>query len=202
MSKIAIAVLSAVVLITLACYGMYSYTIKGKRDPTKQALTGAVLQGDRGSQGCKSILPPETFLEADLVGTWIARYGENASDTLTIREDGTYKQIFDDPIPGYHYESDWQEWWLEHTESGIPHLHMEGMRKCDGISERCQREGGGGDDILWFDFCEHRVIPMRGEVILLVVGVPERFSQPPRGILLRQLSADPDAVGGTFRFQE
>lgn len=202
MSKIVIAVSGVVVLITLACCGMCSYTIKGERDPTKQALTGAVLQGNRGSEGCKSILPPGTFQEADLVGTWVARYGGNAIDTLIIREDGTYKQIFDDPIPGYHFESDWQKWRIEYRESGIPYLHMEGMRKCDGISERCRREGGGGDDILWFDFCEHRVIPMRGEVILLVVGVPERFTQPTRGILLRQLSADPDSVGGTFKLQE
>lgn len=181
---------------------MYSSTLEGEWDPTKQALTGAVLQGNQGSEGCTSVLPPETFQEAHLVGTWVARYGGNATDTLIIREDGTYKQIFDDPIPGYQYESDWQKWGIEYKESGIPYLHMEGMRKCDGISARCRREGGGGDDILWFDFCEHRVIPMRGEVILLVVGVPERFTQPTRGILLRQLSADPDSVGGTFRLQE
>jgi len=195
--------LSVGALITLGCCGMCTYAIQGEWDPTKQALTGAVLQGNRGSEGCTAILPPETFQEADLVGIWIAKYGGDSTDTLVIREDGTYRQIFDDPIPGYHYESDWQRWWLEPRESGIPHLHMERMRKCDGISERCRREGGGGDDILWFDFCEHRVIAMRGGIILLVVGVPSNYlDQPPRGILLRQLSSDPDTVGGTFRLQE
>jgi hypothetical protein len=137
------------------------------------------------------------------VGTWVARYGGDSTDTLIIKEDGTYRQIFDDPISDYYYEGDWQAWWLELRESGIPHLHMEGMRKCDGTSEDCRREGGGGGDWLWFDFCEHRVTPMRGEVILLVVGVPSNYFEPPlRGILLRQLSADPDTVGGTFQLQE
>jgi hypothetical protein len=189
-------------LITLACCGMCRYAFQGEWDPTKQALNGAVLQGNRDSGGCTAILPPETFQEADLVGMWVAKYGGDSTDTLIIREDGTYRQIFDDPIPGYHYEGDWQRWWLEPRESGISHLHMEGMRKCDSISEDCRREGGGGGDWLWFDFCEHRAVQMRGEVILLVVGVPDRFTQPPRGILLRQLSGDPDTVGGTFKLQE
>jgi hypothetical protein len=198
-----IVVLSVGALITLACCGMCTYTIQGEWDPTKEALTGAVLQEDRGNKGCTSILPPETLQESDIVGTWIAKYGSAATDTLILKEDGTYKQIYNNSITDYHYESDWQKWWLEHRESGIPHLHMEKMRKCDGISERCRREGGGGDDILWFDFCEHRMIAMRGEIILLVVSVPSNyFDQPPRGILLRQLSGDPDTVGGTFKLQE
>ena len=47
------------------------------------------------------------------------------------------------------------------------------------------------------------MIAMGGEIILLVVGVPSNyFDPPPRGILLRQLSGDPDTVGGTFKLQE
>jgi hypothetical protein len=186
MSRIVIALLSAAVLVTLACCGSCSY----------------VGVGDQASGGCTSILPPETFQESDLVGTWVARYGHSATDTLIIKADGTYKQIYTNSITGYHFESDWLKWWIEYTESGIPHLYMQEMRKCDGISEDCRREGGGGGDSLWFDYCEERLIHMRGEVVLLVVGVPERFAQPPRGILLRQLSINSDSFAGTFLLQE
>lgn len=200
MSKIIVA-LSMGALITLACCGSCSYRIQGEWDPTEKSLKGAVLRGDRGDGSCT--LPPETFQESDLVGTWIARYGGGvATDTLIINADSTYKQIFDDPIPGYHYESDWHKWWLEYGESGIPHLHMQRMHKCDGISERCRQPGGGGGNRPWFDFCEGRLIEMQGEVILLVTGVPERFTQPPRGIELWQLTGDPDTVGGVFHLQE
>jgi hypothetical protein len=186
MSRIVIALLSAAVLVTLACCGSCSY----------------VGVGDQASGGCTSILPPETFQESDLVGTWVARYGHSATDTLIIKSDGTYKQIYTNSITGYHFESDWLKWWIDYTESGIPHLYMQEMRKCDGISEDCRREGGGGGDSLWFDYCEERLIHMRGEVVLLVVGVPERFAQPLRGILLRQLSINSDSFAGTFLLQE
>ena len=186
MNKVAVALSSAVIFIALISCGLYSH----------------IGESDRDSGRCTSILPPETFQESDLVGTWIAKYGRNITDTLVIRENGTYKQIYTNSITDYYFESDWQKWRIEYRKSGIPHLHMQGMRKCDGISERCQREEGGGDDTLWFDYCEERLIPMRGEVILLVIGVPERFAQPSRGILLRQLSVNSDTFAGTFQLQE
>lgn len=52
---------------------------------------------------------PETFTEADLVGTWVASYFLHDTDTLIVRADGTYKQIYDDPDAGFRYESDWQD---------------------------------------------------------------------------------------------
>jgi hypothetical protein len=177
-------------VITLICAGICSYII-----------IGAVLQGDRSGGECTA--PPKPFQKSDLAGTWVAKYGGGATDTLILKEDGIYKQIFDDPIPAYHYESDWQKWWLEYGGSGIPHLYMQRMRKCDGLSEDCRRESGGSGDRLWLDFCEHRVIQMPpGGVILLVTGLPEGYTQPPRGILLRQLVNDSDATGGTFQLQE
>jgi hypothetical protein len=52
---------------------------------------------------CLSSLPPASFSKANLVGTWVARrLGD--SDTLIIREDGTYKQIIHLDIPAVDYE--------------------------------------------------------------------------------------------------
>ena len=48
---------------------------------------------DNDSNLCPSL--PSTFTNADLIGTWVARYGLDNSDTLTIRSDGTYRQVYE-----------------------------------------------------------------------------------------------------------
>jgi len=137
--------------------------------------------------------PPESFQESDLVGTWVAKYAYG-TDTLILKEDGTYKQIYDNPQTGDHYESDWREWWLEYRESGIPNLHLKGM-KPDGISE--------SPDSLWHDFCEGRAVEVHGEVILLVIGAPaNRVESSPRGIELWHLKPDADTFSRPFFLQE
>ncbi len=122
---------------------------------------------------CLSALPPAGFSEADLVGTWVAtRLGD--SDTLVIREDGTYKQIIHVEYTDYtdepdvDYESDWQPWWLEYHESGIPYLHLKGMRFCAiNPSFSCDQPTGY---MGWHDFCEDKTIAMDNEGILIVLG--------------------------------
>jgi len=194
-------VLGVVVLITSACCGTNLYRHRAEWDPTAESLQGVVIQGGEDGGGCTSTLPPETFQESDLVGMWVAKEG-TATDTLIVKTDHVYKQIYSDPVVEYHFESDWQRWWVEHRESGIPYLHLQGMRKCDRGDELCRRDGGGGGSDLWFDFCEERLVQMRDEVILLVLGVPPNsFVSPPRGILLHQLTRDPDGVGSVFELQ-
>lgn len=111
---------------------------------------------------------PGDFSEEDLEGTWIAN-GPGRSDSLIIRADGTYKQIvhrgtaFDSPI---QYESDWQPWYLVHSEESISYLHLEGMRFCGmntGIS--CSVRDGGG-----YDYCRDESIKMLNEGILIVLA--------------------------------
>ncbi len=81
--------------------------------------------------------PCVTFrkLEAsDLVGTWRADYDEDYFDrgcwytvtgveTLTLRPDGTFRQVYDDGR-GYVYTSPWNNWYLEDRRAG-PVLHLE-----------------------------------------------------------------------------
>jgi hypothetical protein len=79
--------------------------------------------GKSQSSVCNSA--PEGFSEADLVGTWAAGWSRpgKPDDTLIIREDGTYKQILDlERAEGspFKYESDWQPWWIEYAENGLP----------------------------------------------------------------------------------
>ncbi|NIQ82575.1 MAG: hypothetical protein GTN93_31755 [Anaerolineae bacterium] len=76
-------------------------------------------------------------LEAsDLVGTWSADYEASFGrrcwyrmtgvETLTLRADGTYQQIYDDGR-GYVYVSPWNRWRLE-EDRGASILHLEGGR--------------------------------------------------------------------------
>jgi hypothetical protein len=149
------------------------------------------------SEAKKTACPPpkEGFTEADVIGTWVATHLNFSRDTLIIREDGKYKQIIHLEIPLTDYESDWLPWSIEHDENGLPYLHMEEMRLCayapDLIS--CDQIGGSGEDEslfnggYWYDFCKDEMVLMQDEGVLIVVGVPEQFAQPPKGIRLRLL---------------
>lgn len=149
---------------------------------------------------------PKTFQESHLIGTWQAEYGAGTSiDTLILREDETYKQIYARHTDGYRYESTWNRWWLEYRASGGLYLHLDKMRRCDMWEELCYKEGGGGGDWLYWDYCEDRVIRMPGEVVLMVTGVTEIdewLLAPPRGILLAHMKDDPDSSSHYFILQE
>jgi hypothetical protein len=144
---------------------------------------------------------PSNFKEVDLIGTWVASYSLNDQDILTLREDGTYKQIYDDPDAGQRYESDWQEWWVERRESGYIRLHLKGMRRCDDVTSICEREGGGIDpQLLWaIDYCEDEVIEMPDKVVLIVTGSKDNV---PRGIILRQTRLAGSEWTWSFQLQE
>jgi len=153
--------------------------------------------------GCPPL--PETFQESHLIGTWQAEYGAS-TDTLILREDGTYKQIFARHTDDYRYESAWNRWWLEHRASGGLYLHLDKMRRCDQWEELCYKEGGGGGDWVYWDFCEDRGVRMPDEVVLIVLGVSkdeEKWYGPvPRGIWLWHMVADPDSGSFHFTLQE
>ena len=128
---------------------------------------------------------PATFHQEDLVGTWAASYSLNDSDVLIIRSDGTYKQIYDDPDAGRHFESDWLKWQIEFRESNFARLHLNGMRRAGDLELIFNREGGGVDPELFtaIDYCENEVIDMPDGIVLIVTGATH---DAPRGIVLRQ----------------
>ena len=143
---------------------------------------------------------PVQFQESDLIGTWQAHYGSlHTTDTLVLRGDGTYKQIFV-RSDGYRYESGWNRWWLERRPSGGLYLHLEGMHKCDVTDTLCRQEGGGGGDMPWWDPCEDRVFRMRGDVVLSVTGTPAWHDPVPRGIVLNHMLSG--VSGFYFTLQE
>lgn len=82
--------------------------------------------------------PPLTLQESDLAGTWEVRYGWGSpfpgewegwgDDTLIIRADGTFKQIFKHARENYVYETPWNNWTFERFSDGRIRLHLQGAR--------------------------------------------------------------------------
>jgi len=83
----------------------------------------------------KSENPSATLQESDLVGTWEADYGHYLGvDTLILRADGTFKQIYKNQRENYVYETPWNKWWLERFPDGRVRMHLKGARYYhDGI---------------------------------------------------------------------
>jgi hypothetical protein len=140
-------------------------------------------------------LPPTTFAEADLVGTWQAEYSGGAEiDTLTINADGTFQQVFR-TNQGDYYESPWNKWWVEKRPSGCIYLHLEGMRYYAADNEKAEDMARGNPASL-IELCEMRVLKVTTELVLTVVGDPA----PSRGILLAQMKPDADTSDEYFLF--
>jgi hypothetical protein len=128
---------------------------------------------------------PEDFTETDLLGTWEASYKTTpkARDVLILRDDGYYKQTIHLEIPTFEYEGNWLPWRVEYSDTGIPYLFLEGYRLYAYRPNFIDDEIVGGSDGYWFDFCQRAEIQMPpGEGVLIVGGVPARWTQPPRGI--------------------
>ena len=159
---------------------------------------GFIIPGGNSRTGCN--LPPDSFQESDIVGTWRAGWSE-FNDTLIIKSNGFYKQIIIDQSTSFSYESEWKRWWLEYGEGGTPYLHLDGMHLCVYIaSSDCQSEGGG--DKNWYDSCAERIVQMPGKGILAIVGASKGANQPPRGILLNGFQLDPDSIGFLYQLEE
>lgn len=119
--------------------------------------------------------PPETFQEAHLVGTWETSYWRDSLDSLTFREDGTFKQVFSYPSRGnYRYETPWNDWSLEVLPDGAVQVHLDGARYYpDGIktAERDGRQSWGDPDpspMPFFDPFVEELVFMLGELVLHV----------------------------------
>jgi hypothetical protein len=141
---------------------------------------------------------PKGFKDSDLVGTWIAKYfGGDAIDKLTIKADGTYKQIYS--YGSTNFENDWQKWWIKYDSDGYIRLHLAGMRRCDDVESICNTLGGGlpaGEVAI--NPCKPEYIDYSNEIILFVTGYPVDV---PRGIVLWQARLAGSDWDYVFRLQ-
>jgi hypothetical protein len=149
---------------------------------------------------------PETFQETDLIGTWQAAYtAAGTTEEVTLRVDGTYQQVYQ-RSDGYHFETLWQQWWLEYRPSGGIYLHLDGMHYCRLTGEVCAMPDGGGRDRLFHDTCEGRLLEMRNEVVLALVGTKgtrhPSIIGAPRGIALMHMLPASDTTSSFFVLKE
>lgn len=187
--------LVACMLLVAAC-ATGSYQVIGKYDPTEQSFNGVVVQS--GSKGnCPPL--PATFQESDLVGIWHTYWNETGMMTVTIKADGTFKQVYDYPPLNYYYEGDWHTWKLERRDDGPSYVHFDGMLVCGRM---CGHSLGG----TWYDSCGQRMITMKeNEVVLLLTSVvTEGLSSKlaaPRGIEMFEPVLDPDTLPVIYQLE-
>ena len=120
--------------------------------------------------------PPTAFDDSDLAGTWQTHHDEIGVDRLIIKEDGTFRQIYEERVAYairlYRYETPWNQWWVERFSDGRVRLHFEGGRyyrdgtrigELDGM-------GFGPEPLPWlfYDPFEGEYLEMVGELILNV----------------------------------
>jgi hypothetical protein len=127
--------------------------------------------------------PPAHIQMPDLVGIWKAEYAPGVSDTLTLKSDGTFRQVFEDSRKKYVFDSGWQKWSLEQTPEGIIRLHVQGGQYyLEGISigESKGRKNPEnpclGDDCTWglgprlfYDPFADEIVQMVDELMLIVL---------------------------------
>ena len=137
-----------------------------------------------------SLRPPMGFQEADLIGTWVPWAGtKGITDTLILRSDKTFKQLYAIPWSGLLFETE-GTWWIEYRSSGCVYLHVEGMRYYYGTgmeAESGNRDNKGHPVSFWSP-CEDQTIQMPDSVVL-AVGSDPSF---PNGIQLTHMTLGPD----------
>lgn len=125
--------------------------------------------------------PPQDLQISDLVGTWEAHYGSNRVDRLVIREDGLYKQIYEDPLEDYYFETDWKNIQLEFLSNDNIYIHFEKARyfnegvrlgELDGLGEPCPSELPGcyseSHPREFYDPYTNDFVTMRNQLILTI----------------------------------
>jgi len=181
--KIIVSIIGILITLCALCIGISSFVVR-YRDYQQTKVPACPLL-------------PINFTESDLIGTWIGKYFGDV-DKLIIRDDGTYKQIYSSDF--INFEREWQKWWTEYDSHGYLRLHLEGMRRCDGSKETCNKPGGGlpnGKQAL--NPCEPGGLDFNQEVILFVTG---STSNPPKGIMLQQGKIEGSEWSYTFRLEK
>ncbi len=127
--------------------------------------------------------PPSGFDESHLAGTWEVHYMEWGSDSLLLKADGTFKQVYQDRTQDYAFETPWNQWWVERVGDGAVRLHLQGGRyyadgiliaELDGVGLPCPKsEPDCWQDLDlppygFYDPVQEEIVHMVGELILNV----------------------------------
>ncbi len=141
------------------------------------ALT-SILVAILGCSQTNQFTNPPSVKESDLEGIWEARYLFGGEDTLTLKSDGTFRQVYVDSEENYVFDSGWDKWILEKLPTGIVRLHLQRGRyylagidfgenngKLPCIENDCTLEGL---PFVFYDPFAKEVVYMMDELLLVV----------------------------------
>jgi hypothetical protein len=123
--------------------------------------------------------PPATFMEDQLIGQWSVQNPVRYTESLTLRADYTYTQIWTDKEQQVPLAVDGQ-WHVERRESGCIFIHLAGMRMFHGTTEGEAMNGhrySDGTPLLFYERCENARFVMPDKVILTVGRDPRASEQ-------------------------
>lgn len=130
-------------------------------------------------------MPSAGLSESDLAGTWRETYATGVSDTLILRADGSFKQIYREDRVGYVYETEWERFRLQRFSDGRVWLHLPTARYfVRGVRSLLRDDFGrpcASDDLecyrqrtpipgSYLDPVGNVSVPVDGELVLLVLS--------------------------------
>lgn len=71
---------------------------------------------------------PSSVKMSDLKGVWVANYATGTTDSLTLYEDGCFRQVYVNSNQSYIFDSRWNQWDFQQMSSGEVRVHLYGGR--------------------------------------------------------------------------
>ncbi|MGB9589075.1 MAG: hypothetical protein ACPL7O_12925, partial [Armatimonadota bacterium] len=137
-------------------------------------LSGVLLVCVISSCASPYLNPPSTPTKSDLAGVWRAKYLFGGTDTLVLRADGTFKQVF--AQGEYRFETPWNEWFVEQFLDGRVRVWLRGARYYCRGTEIAERDGMNPFDpakpFAFWDPIGEELVTMPGQLALNVQILP------------------------------
>ena len=160
------------------------------------SLACGLLHNDDVVETNEEWLPPSTFKESDLIGTWRNDWVEGRSvEILTFRADKTFIQKYTIHSTGQNYETR-GTWWVENGSDGCKYIHADKMQYYElGIrsAQSGNRDINGEPEMFW-DICQKQFIEMP-DFTLLGIG-SDNNQMPP--IFLYHMAMDQESTSTIF----
>ena len=178
--KLVISIFSTLICVLCAIFALRSFA-----------------QKEEPQNYCKSI---SSDITSDmLVGTWLAEPGGTGTDQITLYEDYSYSQKYNDPVTQITFQTEQNNWEIDVVDR-ITYIYLDHMHKCDSFETICSIKEGGGGDGPWVNFCTDEVVQMKGSVTLIVLRVvPGDIYYGLSDLKLCHFISDPDSSAVCYR---
>lgn len=143
-----------------------------------------------------SLLPPQHFKESDLIGLWEVSNAQYSTESLEIKDDHTFTQVFKLTESDYLYEGDGEWELIRDKASGCVYLYMHQMRFYYQVFEIAENGNVWNDSPeFYWDSCEEQPIEMVDKTILFVAFHPDSSN----GVVLWHMTSQKDGMNMVFK---